>query len=415
MYVERTLTRFIRLARKQYPVLLLTGARQTGKTTLLRHLADRENRSWVTLDDLGLRRLAVDDPTLFLQRFPPPLLIDEFQYAPGLLWEIKKIVDASATRPAAGRDLFWLSGSQTFLGMRGIQESLAGRVAVLELQGFSLLEKMRSGKRTPPKPFFDPANARRRAVLTSSCGPLGLFREILRGDKPFLHTHPGADAGLFYSSYLQTTLERDLQEVIGLRNLGAFENLVRLAAARTAQILNLADLARDAGVAPNTARSWISLLERSGQIFLLPPYYKNFSKRLIKRPKLYFFDTGLAAYLTGWTEPKTAMAGPMAGALFETFVLGELYKSYAGRGVRPGFYFWHTRDAGEVDLVLEREGRLTAGEVKLGVSISGDPFKALRPIEREGVPIQAKFLFCLADAALPFRKDEFLIPASGIF
>lgn len=295
MYVTRTLEPHLHTITQHFPVLWLTGARQVGKTILLRQIKEPE-RAFVTLDDPLVRQLAQEDPALFMQRFSPPVLIDEVQYAPELLPYIKMAVD-EARRPG----LFWLTGSQQFRLMQGVSESLAGRVAIVQLAGLSLAESQ--GRGVAAAPFTPmPVELRRRR---EACAPLTLMQvcfSIWRGSLPAIALNPTIDHALFYGSYTQTYLQRDVRDLARVGDETAFLRFLWATAARTCSLLNLSDLARDADITHNTARSWLAILESSGIVYLLEPYHTNLSKRLVKAPKLYFLDTGLAAYLTGWVE-----------------------------------------------------------------------------------------------------------------
>jgi len=341
----------------QFPVLLLTGPRQVGKTTTLQKLCE-PGRSYVSLDDPSLRALAREDPALLLQRTPAPVLIDEIQYAPQLLPYIKLAVDAD--RVPGG---FWLTGSQQFQMMRGVSETLAGRVAILNLLGFSGRERRKLPLDVPPfLPTRDQLAARQ-----STAKPAGLrrvYREIWTGSFPALIAGPTRDRDLFYSSYLQTYLQRDVKDLSQVGSEAAFLRFLKACAARTGQLLNQSDLARDADVSVNTAKSWLSILQASFQVFLLPPYHTNVTKRLTKRPKLYFLDTGLCAYLTEWTSPQTLEAGAMSGAALETHVLAEILKSWWHRGKTPRLYYYRDRDGKEIDFLFARDQLLHPLEVR---------------------------------------------------
>ena len=351
MYVARTLESFVSKAAEQFPVVLLTGARQVGKTTLLRHLS-QENRTYVTLDDPLVLSLAKMEPALFLQRFPPPVLIDEVQYAVELLPHIKMAVDR-AQRPGQ----FWLTGSQQFHLMKGVSESLAGRVAVVHLLGLSRRELVGRGQEA--RPFLPtPENIQYQQSTGGKLTLKELYRLIWRGAFPAIALNDVVDRDLFYSSFVQTYLQRDVRDLARVGDVMAFLRFLRAAAARTGQLLNLADLARDADVAPNTAKSWLSILQAAEIVYLLEPYYTNLNKRLVKAPKLYFLDTGLAAYLTEWVNPETLEAGAMSGPILETWIVAELLKSYWHAGRRAPFYYYRDKDQREIDLLIVQDGFL---------------------------------------------------------
>ncbi|MBM3288632.1 MAG: ATP-binding protein [Candidatus Hydrogenedentes bacterium] len=357
MYIKRTLEVTIGNISNQFPVMLLTGPRQVGKTTLLRHLRG-EDRRYVTLDDLTARALANEDPALFLHTYPPPVLIDEVQYAPNLLPYIKINVDAS-THPGA----FWLTGSQQFQMMKGVSESLAGRVAVVNLLGLSRRELEREGHTSVP---FLPTSARagRGGVPNIDA----LYTLIWTGGFPALHAGPARDRTLFYSSYLQTYLQRDVRDLAQVGDQQVFVRFVRACAARTAQLLNLSELARDVDVSVKTAKAWLSILEASFQVALVQPYHSNVTKRLVKTPKLYFLDTGLCSYLTQWTSPETLAAGAMAGPLFETYVFAEILKSWWHNMRFPNLYYYRDKNSKEIDFLFEQDQTLYPVEVKRSAS-----------------------------------------------
>lgn len=407
-YLPRSLTASIAAASRQFPVLMLTGPRQVGKTTLLKSLAaagGNPARRYVTLDDPLLLELARNEPALFLQRFPPPVLIDEIQYAPGLLPLIKEIVDASGAR---GR--FWLTGSQPFHLMQGVSESLAGRVAIMHLQGLSLAESLGRGEES--RPFLpDAAPIAGAAPWAPDRALAGVFEHIWRGAFPALQVEDAPDRDLFYASYLQTYLQRDVRELAPVGDLTAFTRFLRSAAARTAQLLNVADMARDVGVAPNTARHWLSILQASGLVWLLEPYHDHLSKRLVKTPKLYFLDSGLAAYLTAWSSPATLEAGAMSGPLFETWVIGELLRSWWHHGKEAPFYYYRDKDQKEIDLVIVRDGRAYPVEIKKSAQAGRDAVRHFGVIERLGLEPGPGALIGLNPVRLPIAGNIDAIPA----
>jgi hypothetical protein len=407
MYVARTLEAAIVRASEQFPVVLLTGARQVGKTTLLRHLC-QEERTYVTLDDPLVLSLAKADPALFMQRFPPPVLIDEIQYATELLPHIKMAADR-----AGHPGLFWLTGSHQFHLMAGVSESLAGRVAVMHLLGLSRPELLDQGMSAPPfMPWPDEIArlTRQRAALTVK----ELYRLIWRGALPAIALNDEVERDLFYGSYVQTYLQRDVRDLARVGDEMAFLRFVRAAAARTGQLLNLSDLARDADVSPNTARHWLSILQTTEIIYLLEPYHTNLTQRLIKTPKLYFLDTGLAAYLTAWATPETLEAGAMSGPILESWIFAELFKSYWHNGRQPPFYYYRDKDQREVDLLLVQDQVIYPLEFKKTASPSREDVRHFAALERLGSAIGPGGLICLAERPLPLTASAQSIPAWAI-
>lgn len=407
MYVPRSLEDRILDASSQFPVILLTGPRQVGKTTLLQHL-DQDDRRYVTLDDLAVRLLANEDPALFLQRFPPPVLIDEIQYAPPLLSAIKMEVDE---RQQPG--LFWLTGSQHFQMMRGISESLAGRVAVINLLGFSQRESDRRPSTLEPFiPAMKPLQEREASAARFDLNTI--FQRIWSGSFPALLTEKVKDRDLFFSSYVQTYLQRDIRDLAQVGSHERFYRFLKACAARTAQLLNLSDLARDVDISVPTARNWLSILEAGYQIYLLRPWHSNVTKRLVKTPKLYFLDTGLCAYLTNWTSPETLSSGSMSGSIFETHVLTELLKSYWHRLKTPHLYFYRDRDGREVDFLLVRDQTIHPLEVKLSATSRRKWARSFDPLARLDTAIGEGGVLCLSGRAIPLTAMHQAIPVGWL-
>ena len=409
-YLTRTLEASIAQASTQFPVLMLSGPRQVGKTTLLKKLCERTPvdqvpRRYVTLDNPMLLALARDEPALFLQRFPPPVLIDEIQYAPGLLPLIKEMVDADG-----GKGLVWLTGSQPFHLMKNVGESLAGRVAVMQLQGLSLGESLGWGKDVTP---FLPGNAPpANNMPATAASPLTwVFDAIWRGGFPALQGDNAANRDLYYASYLQTYLQRDVRDLAQVGDLTVFTRFVRSAAARTAQLVNMADMARDVGIAPNTAKQWLSILQASGLIWLLEPYHTNVSKRMVKAPKLYFLDSGLAAYLTEWSTPATLEAGAMSGAIFESWVVAELLKSYWHCGKQAPLYYYRDKDQKEIDVLIVKDGTLYPVEIKKTSNPGRDAVRHFSVLEKLGLPVGPGAIICLSNERLPITTNAKAIPA----
>jgi hypothetical protein len=407
MFYDRALRDCWNQASCQFPVLLLTGPRQVGKTALLQRLTSKRRR-YVNLDDPSLRQLAREDPALLLQRFEPSAMIEQIQYAPQLLPLIKMAVDAD---PRPG--MFWLTASRQLQMMSGISETLAGRVAILNLLGFSRRERHRLELDVPP--FLPTRQAVRQRQESAAASDLkSLYKDIWLGSFPSLTAGPVKDRDLFYSSYLQTFLQRDLRDLVQVGNEMAFLRFLRACAARTAQMLNLTDLARDADVAVNTAKSWLSILQASFQVYLVPPYFTNLTRRLVKAPKLYFLDTGLCAYLTEWSTPQTLAAGAMSGAILETHVLSELLKSWWHRGKMPRLYYYRDRDGTEIDFLFEQGPGFHPADVKKTASPRrelAEPFKKLAAL---GKPVGEGAVLCLCDNVAPLAVNVDAVPVGVI-
>jgi len=403
MYYPRSLKDIWLKASRQFPVLLLTGARQVGKTTFLKHICPA-GRSYITLDDPPTRALANEDPGLFLKRFTPPLLIDEIQYAPNLMPYIKMTVDSSGKK-----GLFWLTGSQQFLMMKGISETLAGRVAILNLLGFSQRERMRSHLDTEP---FIPEKRTLAKRLSYAKKPnlKQIYKNIWLGSFPALIAGAAKSRNLYYSSYLQTYLQRDVRDLSQVGDETSFLKFIRACAARTGQLLNLADLASDTDISIPTAKKWLSILRASFQVFLLQPYHSNITKRLIKTPKLYFLDTGLCTYLTEWTSPAALEAGAMSGAVFETFVFAEILKSYWHRGLEPAIYYYRDKDKKEIDFIIEKNEMLYPIEVKKNATPKKDWVEHFSVLSRFKRKIGNGIVICMTEKALPINDKNDAAP-----
>lgn len=404
MFLPRAISDACQDASKQFGVLLLTGPRQVGKTTLLQKLAKRD-RNYVTLDDPAARTLAQTDPALFLQRFEPPVLIDEIQYAPQLLPLIKMAVDGGGRK----RPSFWLTGSQQFQLMKGISETLAGRVAILNLLGLSNRERQKLNLEVSPflpTPTVLKARQADATVLTLKRA----YADIWLGSFPALVTKAVRDRDLFYSSYLQTYLQRDVRDLTRVGNEASFIRFLKACAARTAQMLNLSDLARDADIAVNTAKNWLSVLQASFQIALLQPYHSNLTKRLVKAPKLYFLDTGLCAYLAEWSSPQPLEAGAMSGAILETYVFSEVLKSWWNRGKQPQLFYYRDKEGREFDLLIMQDRKIHPVEVKKAASPRPDSGASFAALDRFGSSVGSGAVVCLCRDMLPIRKGVTAIP-----
>lgn len=405
MYIQRTLqSTFLRLS-KEFPAILLTGPRQTGKTTMLRKLAQDENRNrtYVTLDDLQTRALAMSDPAMFFQLYKPPVLIDEIQYAPELLTYIKIHAD---THQTAGD--FWLTGSQMFRLMSGVRESLAGRVALLRLLPLSQSEICG----LTGAPFQVDLNLlAQRAQTVPPIDTPQLFERLFRGAMPALAGGQYTDRYAVYSGYVGTYIERDIRELATGITALKFLNFITAAAAHTAQMLNVSNIAALCDIDRDRVKEWIQILEALGIIFLLHPYANNVLKRTVKSPKLYFFDTGLVCYLTKWSTPETAMNGAMSGALFENYAISEIYKTYANAGQEPLLYYYRDRDMKEIDLVIECDGQLTPIEIKKTASPDPRTARTFRTLERSTLPRATGAIVCNTTQLGAINANVLTVPA----
>ncbi|MEK7622805.1 MAG: ATP-binding protein [Patescibacteria group bacterium] len=397
-YIPRFIEPVIWESSQTFKVVFLGGPRQVGKTTVLKKLAENKKFSYITLDDLNQRELAQKDPALFLQQLPLPAIIDEVQYAPELFSQIKKIVDQSGKNGQ-----FWLTGSQQFSLIRNIQESLAGRVAVLNILGLSMAEKnldRMSGK----YPF---GGIYRKPKIND------LFRDIFAGGFPIFQSKPVPNREVYFNSYIQTYLDRDLVGIFGVNKTSEFNRFIQVCAARTGQVLNISDLARDSGVSPTTAVEWLGILENTRQIYLLRPYFPNVTKRIIKSPKLYFLDTGLVAYLTKWGTPEALQAGAMPGAFFETYIISEIIKSYLFRGREPAIYYLRDKEGHEVDLVIEDNG-LNLIEIKLSASIKDAFAVGMNYFTKKSTRFVSQTVISLVDNKIVAKNKVNYIPYTAI-
>ena len=416
MYYSRIIEQTVLETARTFPVVLVTGPRQVGKTTLLRHLAEEAGESaegtrrYVTLDDPDLRELARRDPGLFLQRFAPPVLIDEIQYAPELLPYIKMRVD-EARRPGE----FWLTGSQAFHLMRAVSESLAGRVGIIPMLGLSASEL--AGR--PSEPFLpEDGWLDRRARIAEPMDVRELFTRIHRGSMPALYVDPLPDWNRFYSSYTATYLERDIRALAQVADEMAFFNFLSVVAARTARPVVYEELARDAGISAPTAKKWLSLLRTSGIVALVQPYSSNLLKRVTKMPLLHMLDTGLAAWLLRWETPEALERGAMSGQFFESYVFAEICKSWLNAGREPPLFYYRDKDQREIDLLLLHNGRLMPVEIKKAATPGRGAlkhFSVLAPLEGQDAgaatpKIGPGALVCMAERFLPLDARNSVVP-----
>lgn len=401
MYKQRSLEKQIIEINKQFKVLLITGARQVGKSTLLKYCD--KNRDYVTLDDYKARELAINEPELFLQRYKAPVIIDEIQYAPNLLSYIKIAVDNNNEKGQ-----YWLTGSQQFHMMKNVTESLAGRVAVLNLNGFSLKE-IENEEQIP----FIPTNEfiKQMRKISKSQDLTSVYEFIWRGSYPDININ-NLNWETFYSSYLQTHIERDIKDLNAVKNEMDFLKFLKVLASRTGQMLNYTDIATEVGVSVMTIKSWVSILVSSNIVYLLQPYFSNLNKRIVKTPKIYFLDTGLCSYLTNWETAKALESGAMSGAMFETFVVSEIIKSYVHNAKMPNIYYYRDKDKKEIDVIIEKNSKLYPIEIKKSANPDKSMLKHFSVIPNE--KLGEGSIICLCKEDFPITEKVNAIPVSYI-
>lgn len=407
-YIARHLEKRIMALSESYSAILLTGPRQSGKTTMLRSLAEKENkgRKYVSLDDLATRDMAKNDPALFLQMHKPPVLIDEVQYAPELFTYIKIHIDEHHN-PGD----FWMTGSQIFRLMRGVQESLAGRVALLHMSPLSQREIIGADC----VPFTtDTETLIEECRKISPVDTPALFERIWRGSMPGIVSGLYPNRNMYYSSYLFTYVERDVRDISGTVDALKFNRFITAVAARTSQLLNYQALAEDAEIDIQTSKAWVNILETLGIIFLLHPYSNNVLKRTIKTPKVYFYDTGLVCYLTKWSSPEVAESGAMSGALLENFTVSEIVKGYQNAGLEPYLYFYRDRDAKEIDVILEGDGKLCPLEIKKTATPDKRIVRTFGVIDKSPLQLGTGAVLCMAEQLGAFDRENLIVPIWAI-
>lgn len=401
-YIKRDIEDKIISLSKEYSCILITGPRQVGKTTVLRQLMD-DNREYVTLDDMDERSLAKRDPAMFLQIHSTPIMIDEVQYAPELFSYIKMEIDKGA-EPGT----YWLTGSQAFKLMELAQESLAGRVAILHMSSLSQHEIYGSGNCTPFTLDLSVLKAREKTNAPADIAEI--YDRIWKGSMPGLASGKFSDRDVFYSSYLQTYIGRDVKEQVQLADPLLFRDFVRAAACRAGQMLNVHDIAQDVGVSDDTAKRWLQVLEKSDVIFFLRPYSNNLLKRTVKTPKMYFYDTGLVAYLTRYSSPEILANGAINGAILENFVVSELLKSYHNNAKECLLWYYRDSNSNEIDMVIESDGMLHPLEIKRSVNPGSELISAFNLLDKASVPRGNGAILCMRSKLSAINSENYIVP-----
>lgn len=397
---NREATEVIKKISDTFRVLLVTGPRQTGKTTLLKSLKP-ENMGYVTLDDKILRKQAQDDPKLFLEEHPAPLFIDEAQYAPDLFSYIKINVDNSK---AKGQ--YWVTGSQQFNLMKNASESLAGRVGIVNLNSFTYSEIVKNEN----KDLFNPDKLKKAAKIEVN----DLFEIIFKGGMPEFYDNPKIDRNLYFQNYINTYIEKDVRELIEIGKLEEFKKFMVSIASRIGEQLNYSDISKDCGVSVPTIISWMSVLVSSGLVYLLEPYMSSQLKRMTHIPKIYFMDTGLAAYLAGWESARDLQLSSTSGHYLENFVICEIIKSYNARGIKPNLSYYRDKEKHEIDLVFYKNNKLYPFEIKKTASPNSSMISSFKYLENSKKEIATGGIICLYDNLMKMDEKNYIIPISSV-
>ena len=383
-----------------FKVLLVTGPRQTGKTTLLKSLKP-DNMGYVTLDDIVLRNQAQNDPMLFLEEHPAPLFIDEVQYAPDLFSYIKIKVDNSDAK-----GMYWLTGSQQFNLMMNASESLAGRVGIVNLNSFTYSEIVRNEN----KELFSPDKLEKSMKIDVN----NLFEIIFKGGMPEFYNNPSIDRNLYFQSYVDTYIEKDVIQFMKLSKPKEFKKFMVSIASRVGEQLNYSDISKDCGVSVPTVTSWLSVLVASGLVYLLEPYMSSELKRMTHIPKIYFMDTGLASYLAGWSDARELQLSSNSGHYLENFVISEIVKSYNARGLKPNLSYYRDKEKHEIDLVLYKNNKLYPFEIKKTASPNNAMISSFKYLEASKKEIGTGGIICLYDTLMKLDEKNYIIPISSV-
>ena len=409
IYIKRHLEKEVKKASKFYPVVLVCGQRQVGKSTMLYKIKEK-NRNYVTFDDNSIRRLAKKDPDLFFETYKPPLIIDEFQRVPSILITLKKIIDSNRLKGKESNGLYWLTGSQKFKMMKNISESLAGRIAILEMSSLCSreinkkssmvfdgnIDKLKKGYNVD-KDYIDVTK---------------VYKKIFMGGLPKI-VSTKINRNNYYMDYINTYLERDIKELSQVGHLDTFYDFLVYMASRTSKELKYEEISKNLGISAPTAKQWVSILERTGVIFILKPYHNNITKRLVKTPKVYFMDTGLVAYLCGWDSYKTLQNGAMSGEIFETYVVSEIIKGYLNNRAKMDLYYYRDIDKKEIDLLIVKNNCIIPIEIKK----SKNPENATKNFDvllKFKMDVKKGIIICMMEDFIPYDRKATLCPICSL-
>lgn len=415
-YIKRTIENSVKKMAESFPVVMVTGPRQVGKTTLLNMIV-KDNClngiNYISLDDLNVRTLAIEDPELFLRTYDFPLIIDEFQYAPMLLSYIKIIVDKKRLEnlensKIKSNGLFYLTGSQAFQTMKNITESLAGRVGILDLYGLSNREI--NGLKEDI--FIPDSSILKQKEETKKLSTIKLYERIIKGSYPELYRNKEIDKNKYFETYIRTYIERDIRQIINVQDELKFLKFINNLAARTGQELNITDVCNGIGIANSTAESWLSILINTGLVYLLQPYSNNNIARILKRPKIYFMDTGLASYLVGYLDATTLEKSAYNGAIFETYVITEIIKSFTNNGLdsRKYLYYYRDNNGKEIDLLIINNNVVYPIEIKKSAQPKKDNIKNFDIVNKFGMEVGNGGVICMKEKLFPIDQNNNYIP-----
>lgn len=414
-YIKRTIEQTVKDMANSFPVVMITGPRQVGKTTLLNMLIKQsnENINYVTLDNLDARKLAVEDPELFLKTYKMPLIIDEFQYAPNLLSYIKIIIDKKRIQSfeednIQKNGLFYLTGSQAFQTMSNVTESLAGRVGILNLYGLTKREI-----ENVPETFFIPdKEILENKLRTENLDVIQIYERIIKGSYPEIYNNDIMNIRNYFETYITTYIERDIRQLINVQDELKFYKFISNVAVRTGQELNMSDICNELGITSVTGDSWLSILVNTGLVYLLQPYSNNNIARIVKKPKIYFMDTGLACYLAGYLDAVTLEKSAFNGPIFETYIITEIIKSYANQGMNARKYLYYYRDNNgkEIDLIIVYNNTVYPIEIKKSANPKVDAIKNFKVIEKFGMKIGNGGIICMKENLFPIDENNNYIP-----
>lgn len=414
-YIKRTIEKTLTDMANSFPVVMVTGPRQVGKTTLLNMLAKQNNKkvNFVTLDNMDARKLAIEDPDLFLRTYKTPLIIDEFQYAPELLTYIKIIVDkirldSFDDNNVTKNGLFYLTGSQAFQTMSNITESLAGRVGILNLYGLT----NRETENIEETFFISEKEILENKQKTEKLNTIELYEKIIKGSYPEIYNNENMKVSNYFETYITTYIERDIRQLINVQDELKFYKFISNIAARTAQELNMMDICNEIGISSVTGEKWLSILTNTGLVYLLGPYSNNNISRIVKKPKIYFMDTGLSCYLSGYLDAITLEKSAYNGAIFETYVITQIIKSYTNQGMnaKKHLYYYRDNNGKEIDLLIVYNNTVYPIEIKKSANPPIEAIKNFKIVERFGMKVGNGGIICMKENLFPINENNYYIP-----